>query len=62
MRYPKKASEELKDALLNFRRQALHSRKLSLLHPESGELMSWKTSLPEDMLNLINTFADFDKI
>tara|TARA_B110000008_G_scaffold232679_1_gene236308 strand:+ start:211 stop:1155 length:945 start_codon:yes stop_codon:yes gene_type:complete len=62
LRYPKKASEELKDALLNFRRQALHSRKLSLLHPESGELMSWKTSLPEDMLNLINTFADFDKI
>ena len=62
MRYPKKASEDLKSALFNFRRQALHSRKLSLHHPETGELMSWRSSLPEDMLNLLNVIGRFDKI
>ena len=44
VRFPKKASEELKDALVNFKRQALHSKKLTLTHPISGELMSWKAS------------------
>jgi len=62
LRYPKKASEDLKSALLNFRRQALHSRKLSLCHPESGELLSWRTPLPDDMQNLINVLNTFDKI
>jgi 23S rRNA pseudouridine1911/1915/1917 synthase len=61
LRYPKKASEDLKIVLSNFRRQALHSRKLSLHHPETGELMSWKTSLPADMLNLLNAIDRFDK-
>jgi 23S rRNA pseudouridine1911/1915/1917 synthase len=62
LRYPKKASEDLKSALFNFRRQALHSRKLSLYHPETRELMSWRTSLPEDMLNLLTVIDRFDKI
>lgn len=62
LRFPKKASEDLKNELQNYKRQALHSRKLSLHHPESGDLMSWKTSLPEDMLILLNVFAMFDKI
>jgi 23S rRNA pseudouridine1911/1915/1917 synthase len=62
LRYPKKASEDLKSTLFNFRRQALHSRKLSLHHPKTGELMSWKTSLPEDMINLLNVIDKFDKI
>ena len=62
LRYPKKASEDLKGALLNFRRQALHSRKLSLRHPESGELLSWRTPLPDDMQNLINVLTTLDKI
>ena len=62
LRYPKKASEDLKGALLNFRRQALHSRKLSLRHPESGELLSWRTPLPDDMQNLINVLTKLNKI
>ena len=37
--FQKKRSEELKEALLNFKRQALHSKKLTLNHPISGELM-----------------------
>ena len=62
LRYPKKASEDLKRELFNFKRQALHSRKLSLQHPESGELISWKIPLPKDMLSLLKIFNKFDKI
>ena len=60
VRFPKKASEELKDALLNFKRQALHSKKLTLTHPLSGELMSWKAPLPNDMLKLLEVLKQFD--
>jgi 23S rRNA pseudouridine1911/1915/1917 synthase len=60
VRFPKKASEELKDALLNFKRQALHSKKLTLTHPISGDLMSWKAPLPDDMLKLLDILKKFD--
>ena len=59
-RFPKKASEELKEALVNFKRQALHSKKLTLTHPISGELMSWKAPLPDDMLKLLDVLKKFD--
>ena len=60
VRFPKKASEELKDALLNFKRQALHSKKLTLTHPISGESMSWKAPLPDDMIGLLEVLKKFD--
>jgi 23S rRNA pseudouridine1911/1915/1917 synthase len=60
VRFPKKASEILKDSLLGFKRQALHSKKLTLNHPSTGELMSWKSPLPDDMLNLLNILSEFD--
>ena len=60
VRFPKKASEELKKALLNFKRQALHSKKLTLKHPISGEVMSWKAPLPDDMQVLLSVLKEFD--
>ena len=60
IRFPKKASEELKDALLNFKRQALHSKKLTLIHPISGESMSWKITLPDDMAELLEVLKKCD--
>jgi len=60
VRFPKKASEELKKALNNFKRQALHSKKLTLTHPISGESMSWKAPLPDDMLELLEVLKKFD--
>jgi len=60
VRFPKKASEELKEALLSFKRQALHSKKLTLIHPISGESMSWKAPLPDDMLRLLEVLKKFD--
>ena len=60
IRFPKKASEELKDALLNFKRQALHSKKLTLIHPISGESMSWKIPLPDDMAGVLEVLKKCD--
>ena len=62
VRYPKKASDILKNQIFNFRRQALHSKKLTLNHPKSGELMSWKIPLPDDMFKLLSVLAEFDRI
>jgi 23S rRNA pseudouridine1911/1915/1917 synthase len=36
-----------------FPRQALHARRLGLLHPVTGASMQWESGLPEDMLALI---------
>ena len=41
-----------------FTRQALHARRLRLIHPDSGELLSWESPVPEDMevmLDLLRT-------
>ena len=60
VRFPKKASEILKESLLGFKRQALHSKKLTLNHPSTGELMSWKAPLPDDMVELLAILNEFD--
>ena len=60
VRFPKKANEVLKETLLNLKRQALHSKKLTLSHPISGELMSWKAPLPKDMQSLLDVLKEFD--
>ena len=60
VRFPKKASVDLKDALINFKRQALHSIKLTLIHPLSGEQMSWKAPLPDDMQKLLDVLKKYD--
>ena len=56
VRFPKNASQELKDFLTGFNRHALHSKKITLQHPETGNLMSWKVELPNDMKELIDCF------
>ena len=60
VRFPKKASKDLKEVLVNFNRQALHSKKLTLIHPISGELVSWKAPLPNDMLKLLDVLKELD--
>ncbi|PID34424.1 MAG: 23S rRNA pseudouridine(1911/1915/1917) synthase RluD [Thiotrichales bacterium] len=53
-RVPAGISDELRDALLNFPRQALHATCLGLTHPSTGEYMEWEAGLPDDMLQLLN--------
>lgn len=53
MRLPKGSTEELREVLSGFNRQALHARQLTLEHPETGEILTWEVPLPEDMVHLI---------
>ena len=62
IRFPKKANEKLKDALKAFKRQALHAKKLSLSHPITGEEMSWKAPLPQDLQGLLKVLGEFDPV
>ena len=39
--------------LADFKRQALHARRLGLTHPVSGEYMEWEAPLPNDMQELL---------
>lgn len=39
----------------DFPRQALHARRLGLIHPASGKSMLWKAEMPEDMAELVAT-------
>jgi 23S rRNA pseudouridine1911/1915/1917 synthase len=52
-RIPAGASPALADALKHFPRQALHARRLGLIHPQSGEYLEWETELPDDMQKLL---------
>lgn len=52
---PAGASQTVIDALKNFPRQALHARKLGLLHPVTGEWLEWEAKLPDDMQALLDT-------
>ncbi|WP_298445545.1 23S rRNA pseudouridine(1911/1915/1917) synthase RluD [uncultured Ferrimonas sp.] len=46
------ASEELRDTMRNFGRQALHAAMLQLEHPITGQVMQWQAPIPEDMQRL----------
>ncbi len=47
------AVQAVLDAIASLKRQALHAAKLALIHPDSGELMSWDSPIPADMQALI---------
>lgn len=65
-RLPPKISGDLLDMLRNFKRQALHAKALELIHPETGELVSWEVPLPADFKALLDvlekesTHEDYD--
>ncbi len=52
-RVPRGLDEALRARLQGFPRQALHARRLGLLHPRSGEAMQWEAPPPADMDELI---------
>ncbi len=60
VRFPKKASDQLKKELLSFKRQALHSKKLTINHPSSGEKLTWRATLPDDILKILDTLNKYD--
>ncbi len=61
-RIPAGFPAEQRDWIAKFPRQALHAEQLTLQHPISGETLSWKTPLPNDIVQLIEVLrTDRDK-
>jgi 23S rRNA pseudouridine1911/1915/1917 synthase len=59
-RIPPGASERLIQALRSFSRQALHARRLGLVHPVSAEPLEFESPLPEDMVSLLRVLEAED--
>ncbi len=59
-RLPKAASEALIDGLRGFTRQALHARRLALIHPITEEEISWEVDLPADFKGLLELLEQED--
>lgn len=53
LRIPPGATPELIKMLREFPRQALHARRLELVHPDDGRTMRWEAPLPQDMVDLL---------
>lgn len=53
LQLPAACSAELSHYLRNFKRQALHARRLALAHPVEQRDMSWEINRPEDMNELL---------
>ena len=58
LRLPKGGSATMINAVQSFARQALHARRLGLIHPATGETMSWESPLPADMQTLLAVLAE----
>ncbi|QEA38844.1 23S rRNA pseudouridine(1911/1915/1917) synthase RluD [Pistricoccus aurantiacus] len=58
LKLPAGASEELKELLRSFPRQALHARRLAFVHPASHEPVEWRAELPDDLLTLLDYLRD----
>jgi 23S rRNA pseudouridine1911/1915/1917 synthase len=54
---PKGASEELRQALREFPRQALHAARLKLAHPVTGRPLECASPLPADMRTLLEVLG-----
>ncbi len=58
LRLPPGAPEPLREALLGFRRQALHAWHLALCHPDTGRGMAWEAPLPADLSALLQALRE----
>ncbi len=58
-RMPAKISATIKTALQQFKRQALHARTITFMHPKTKEELTFEAPIPEDFQSLI-TLLDTD--
>jgi len=56
-KYPKGVSQQCRDAIKDFNRQALHAGLLGFVHPRTGEEVSWRVDMPDDMQNMLTMLA-----
>lgn len=59
-RKPKGCPTELLKLVLQFPRQALHARKLSIVHPLSQQQITWEAEMPDDLNELISSIEAFE--
>lgn len=57
-RLPRGCSIALQQQLSTWKRQALHARELELVHPDTGNPLSWSAALPEDMQGLLDVLRN----
>lgn len=50
-------SNEIKETLSDFKRQALHSFYISFVHPKTGDIMEFEKDVPEDYNHLIEKIS-----
>ncbi|PCJ17789.1 MAG: 23S rRNA pseudouridine(1911/1915/1917) synthase RluD [SAR86 cluster bacterium] len=58
LQLPSACSVELRNYLQNFKRQALHAKRLAFLHPLDQKEVSWEVPRPQDMNELISQLAN----
>lgn len=61
LKLPSKMAPELAEELRQFKRQALHAKKLELTHPKTEKRMIFECDYPEDFENLIKIFKEDQK-
>ncbi len=57
-RFPVKSADVLREAIIRFKRQALHAWKLSLEHPASATGVSWEVEIPGDMQQMLKLLRE----
>lgn len=57
-RVPTRITPILRETLDSFKRQALHASLLGLNHPENGEYIEWRASLPQDMSSILEQLRE----
>ena len=59
---PVASSPGLTNILQNFKRQALHAKSLTFMHPETGRQVSWEVETTNDMRELLVALrSDYEK-
>ncbi len=60
-RVPANLDEDTRDVLQHMNRQALHATRLTLIHPNSGEEVSWEAAMPAKMQKLVDSLEESSK-
>lgn len=56
---PRNTQQIIGELLISFPRQALHAQKLALTHPRTEQILSWESSIPDDMENLLRNLRHY---
>ena len=59
-KYVKGTSENLRNKINQFKRQALHASSLTFIHPSTKEVSSFDSELPDDIKQLIRVLKEDD--